>query len=72
MMDEATYQREKLRRGLQEALNAVDEAIAAEGTPEQDEKDTLILLALAPLNLTFRATMEKIMPQLQTKPEGGA
>jgi hypothetical protein len=57
-MEDKKFEREKLRRDLQEALNAVDEAIAAENTEDSDNKDTLMLIRLIPFTFEFGKKVE--------------
>jgi hypothetical protein len=57
-MDDKQFTREKLRRDLQETLNATDEAITAEGTDEEEGKDLSMCLRLATLTMGNNGLIE--------------
>jgi hypothetical protein len=77
-MDDLSFERERLRRDLQETLNTADKAISCEGGPDQVARDALlgmrvILLgevANAYLKAALRSHKEFRDAQEEEAPEG--
>lgn len=57
-MDDLSFERERLRRDLQESLNAVDAAISCEGDIEQVARDALLGMRLILLGEVVNAYLK--------------
>jgi hypothetical protein len=71
MMRNIDYEREHLRRELQESLNAIDKATISEGD-EQLKADALAVARLLLVGDGLRAYSESVIEQIPGGPEAAA